>query len=73
MAAGILSAPDTPYGPCSTPCNHKDCNETRRMANSECVVCGKPIGYDTRFYVASVGQINEYQHAACLEAKEARQ
>lgn len=63
MAAGRLPAPGTDLGPCAEPCQHVDCAETRRMAESACEDCGKPIGYDVRFYNTGPGLI----HASCLE------
>lgn len=65
MAAGILPEVGTRYGPCLKGCEHRDCNETRRIAESPCAICGKPIGYDTRFY--SVGVKFIYEHASCAE------
>jgi hypothetical protein len=69
MAAGILSKPGTQYGPCEAECQHVDCQGTREMAAAPCLICKKPIGYDTRFYV---GQIKNktYYHATCLEERD---
>lgn len=65
MSASILSKPGTLYGPCNSPCAHKDCAVTRSMAKSKCRICGKPIGYDTRYY-SEPGDI--LVHAVCLES-----
>ena len=74
MAAGVLAAPGTEYGPCDSECRHTDCALTRAMADDLCTICGEPIGYDIRFYGERVtnGAINavngyRYQHAACIE------
>jgi hypothetical protein len=67
MAAGVLSPPGTKVGPCLEPCKHRDCAETRRMAESACTICGKPIGYDTRFYRDDT---DSYVHAVCFERDE---
>lgn len=76
MAAGILSGPGTEYGPCEGECQHRDCGETRRMAEAECAHCDKPIGYDVRFYrIRELEEANNiyaaqvFAHAACEEAK----
>ena len=50
MAAGQLSKPGTKYGPCKTDCKHKDCAQTRTMADTPCRICGKTIGYNTLFF-----------------------
>lgn len=74
MAAGALPRPGTKYGPCDAPCAHTDCASVRAQADSPCTYCGKPIGYETRFYderspeqrqryVNNVG----YAHATCVE------
>lgn len=64
MAAGTLAGPGTAFGPCEGECFHVDCEETRRMAAAECLICGKPIGYDTRFYRRSP---HTFVHAVCAE------
>lgn len=73
MAAGTLAAPATEYGPCEGSCSHTDCAATRRMASTDCRLCGKPIGYETRFYDETPAgpwpppAERELVHAACLE------
>jgi hypothetical protein len=67
MAAGILAKPGTDPGPCKGECHHRDCAETRRMAASTCRICGKPIGYERRFYRAPDGPPGALLHAICLE------
>jgi hypothetical protein len=69
MAAGVLSKPGTNAGPCAEPCHHKDCAETRGMAAALCVYCGKPIGYDERFYQEG----RALSHAECSEEAKAAQ
>ena len=70
----ILSEPGTDHGPCAEDCKHTDCAETRRMALSNCKVCGEPIGYDRQFYAYENWQ--EFKHADCAweeqEKKEQR-
>lgn len=63
MAAGTLPEPGSKHGPCADPCAHTDCAETRRMAETPCHVCGKPIGYERPFYREGL----TLSHAACLE------
>ncbi len=66
MAAGTFAAPGTQYGPCEPPCHHTDCVVNRQMAEGECRMCGKPIGYDTRIYKDPI-LTDRFVHAACLE------
>ena len=77
MAAGILPRPGTEYGPCEQPpggflddrlatCGHRDCAATRRDAATICHLCGKPIGYDVRFYSLLVTN-RTLTHATCEE------
>jgi hypothetical protein len=78
VAAGALPKPGTEFGPCAGACKHVDCAATRRDANSACVHCRKPIGYETRFYTVPVDGSDstapslEYAHAACLERTVSR-
>lgn len=66
MAAGVLPAPGTEYGPCDTPeCGHRDCEATRETAVSLCSWCDEPIGYDTRYYHGD--SPGDYVHALCEE------
>ena len=64
MAAGKLPAPGTDLGPCKKKCRHKDCAETRRMAEATCPFCDETIGYDRRFYD---DRARGLCHADCLE------
>jgi len=50
MAAGQIASPGTEYGPCVEMCEHTDCQANRKIAESNCRVCGKKIGYETRFF-----------------------
>ena len=62
MAAYALAAPGSPNGPCLDPCEHTDCDETRRMAAALCRYCSEPIGYEVRaYYDPGEG----YAHAPC--------
>ena len=72
MAAGVLPYPDgSEHAPCSDACSHKDCNETKRLAQMECVYCGQRIGFDTRFYQEALPlptlPYGTYSHAVCAE------
>lgn len=69
MAAGILSSPGTKYGPCNEPCEHRDCNLTRQMAETKCAICNEPVGYEKRFYDLAVGHPMQLAHAVCYEEK----
>lgn len=78
MAAGRVSAPGTRFGPCGAntrDCEHRDCEELRKVAAASCRWCRGPIGFmpgngiaewDGRrgeFYSVA----NEFAHAACEE------
>jgi len=72
MAAGTLPGPGTKYGPCSGPCVHIDCEETRAWSASACRLCGNPIGYDVRFCEdpeCSQEGPEAFVHALCLGRK----
>lgn len=69
MAAGRLPKPGTEFGPClDEKCGHIDCNSTRKQAKTECDICGKPIGYETRMY-QNPDNPSGVVHADCLEEK----
>lgn len=84
MAAGSLPTPGSKYGPCAgvttlalgAPCAHRDCAETRTMADTRCRICGEPIGYETGFFCESDGGARPFilVHADCLyrEVEEER-
>ena len=70
MAAPTLAKPGLAKGPCVTQCGHEDCAATRSMADSLCETCGKPIGYETRFYprIQDFFSVARHlDHAACLK------
>lgn len=72
MAAMRLPKPGTKLGPCKGGCNHRDCAETRRMAEAVCRICRKPIGYEVRLYGDPHRYVEGYPgsgyvHAVCLE------
>jgi len=59
-------------GPCvDEDCGHKDCDKTREMARSECLICGEEIGYERRFYNKVVmkdgEEVKGLVHANCVE------
>lgn len=71
MAACRLPAPGTELGPCEKQCTHRDCAATREDAGRRCDRCGKPIGYEIRYYdvssrAAQAGQ-RLLAHASCEE------
>ena len=65
MAAGMLSAPGTQYGPCKEKCRHTDCAALRKTAESNCTICNKAIGYENAFYAKE----ETYVHALCEEQR----
>lgn len=67
MAAGVLPAPESIYGPCKDECVHTDCEMTRSMAAAVCSICGEEIGYECRFYGNT---LDTMVHASCREAGE---
>jgi hypothetical protein len=73
MAAGVIPAPGTEYGPCATPCAHRDCGRSRKDAALPCRICKEPIGYSTRYYQEN-DDANGYAlvHAACAEDEAER-
>lgn len=78
MAAVSIPAPGTPLGPCPTTkgrheltCGHLDCRDSRRTAAKVCRICNRPIGYDTRYYVAGDNVEPDHTHAICLEGEQA--
>jgi hypothetical protein len=72
MAAGYLPAPGKivrgeEVGPCVDPCEHRDCADTRRMAEMICPHCGEQIGYEIGFY--QDGTWTTLEHALCVLKK----
>lgn len=65
MAASVIPAPGTKYGPCKS-CKHIDCAESRRMAESICTVCAKPIGYQVRYCRDDDAVEGALAHEGCL-------
>lgn len=59
--------PGSKYGPCLTPCHHRDCALSMSTAVSICRLCGKPIGYETRYYRDEQLGSGEWVHAYCFE------
>jgi len=57
--------------PCLENCQHIQCCETRQVAAYPCRVCGKPIGYDKRFFFEGGSKQFEpstpYVHAICVK------
>lgn len=49
MAAGIMITIAEPFV-CETPCNHRDCALSRKMAGTPCATCGEPIESGQRYY-----------------------
>lgn len=66
MTAGHIPS-DPRIGPCAEPCKHIDCAACRSIAATDCVYCGKPIGYDTAFYRETNTKPFNYSHAVCAE------
>jgi len=60
---GTIPSPGTKYGHCIDKCNHFDCNYARKHAASFCYFCGKPIGYDVKYYIDDNGNV---AHASCV-------
>lgn len=67
MASSALAAPGTKYGPCASPCQHVDCRTAREIAESQCLLCGDPIGFDRHFYNYEGAEGEGFVHAACYE------
>lgn len=78
MAASLgLFKPGTRFGPCINDCAHRDCAETRRMAETICPECDEPIGYERGFYCEKddLGNtdLTKMTHSACLERRVQRE
>lgn len=65
MAAVVLPAPGTEYGPCKDGCAHVDCALTRDMAASVCRFCHEPVGYEASIY-RDPDNRDGWVHAVCL-------
>ena len=61
MAASVLGRPGTTRGPCESGCGHEACAEMRKIAQSDCRHCRRPIGYGRAFYQHPKGWV----HADC--------
>ena len=60
----ILTPGPEEGAPCATPCAHPECALNHQMAALVCVGCGKPIGYEARFYLLRSEPLVG-AHAAC--------
>lgn len=71
MGWSVLPRPGTEYGPCEEKCEHRDCAQTRKMAEAECSICDKEIGYDRGFYLRTNEPL-DMVHSVCAheEANE---
>ena len=69
MAAGRIAPPGSPLGPCAADCSHTDCKASRSMAETICLYCRKPIGYERRFYDIRdhASDPHVLVHASCRE------
>lgn len=56
-----MPVPGSGFGPCYVGCAHRECNDLRARAGSECWHCGQPIGYDVRYISDQLGLV----HARC--------
>lgn len=65
MAAGFVSSPGSEFGPCVLGCLHTECESSRRIAQSKCAICKKPIGYEKRYYQSKNWTV--FEHAICAE------
>lgn len=64
MAYIALSGPGTDHGPCREPCAHRDCDQTRELAErTACPGCSEPLGYDRTFWLVD----GIMRHVACTE------
>ena len=76
MGWATICEPGTDLGPCEEACTHPDCAMTRLDAQTKCITCLKPIGYETPYYGnrAGVGpqptrDENTAEHASCLQMR----
>lgn len=66
MAAIMLPAIGTAYGPCVEACQHRDCALTRAELALSCVYCQSALGSGRPVYTKVPA------HAACLETSAAK-
>jgi len=64
MSSTYLSMPGEKFGPCKKACKHRDCAQTRKMAETPCRICSEPIGYDRHFYQEQDWKV--LVHEVCL-------
>lgn len=69
MAAGILPAIGSKYGPCKEPCDHTDCAFTRKCAEGACRLCHGTIGYEKHFFTRNKDYTN-LVHESCVIKEE---
>jgi hypothetical protein len=55
VAFRSIPLPGSQFGPCAVPCVHRDCAESRRIAEAICPGCKKQIGYQKNFTTAGGG------------------
>lgn len=63
MAWSMIPTPGTKYGPCKEECSHKDCNQSRSIANKICPYCNQFIGYEKPF---CIDENKNTCHYSCL-------
>jgi hypothetical protein len=51
--------------PCKSPCNHEDCADSKAFVKRLCSLCGKEIGFDTKYFVRGDDPV----HAVCKWAE----
>lgn len=64
MPPRYLPLPGSGFGPCFFDCTHRECNELRAIAASECRHCGRRISFDVRYISDQLGNV----HASCDQA-----
>jgi hypothetical protein len=67
MSTCALPEPGTEYGPCVGVCQHIDCAETRKQAETLCDLCSEPIGYGRQFFQRDAWTV--LTHARCMFRK----
>lgn len=64
----VIPRPGSELGPCREACMHIECKRAKNMANSNCRLCGRQLGYESQFCSdpATLGVIQSQVHSQCL-------
>lgn len=72
MGWGIIPSPTNDrkvVAPCLDSCAHLDCLESKEFVEKPCDLCGKKIGYETKYYLTDHGTNKGQIHFLCAFKK----